>query len=86
MRKGCRASKMEKKCVHYSYMLLRCELGYVPATCSMIEQPKPGTKKAKVAEVVRHFYDGIEGKHQSNILYHEDPEGIVNVDDLYGPF
>ena len=82
MRKGCRASKTEKKCPHYSYMLLRCELGYVPATCSMIEPPKPGTKKAKAAEAVRHFYEGIEGKRKSNIWY-EDPEGIVNIDDLY---
>ena len=56
MRKGCRASKYEKACPRYSYDKGRCSLGLVPATCSEIQQPKPGTKAALKAEQVRQFY------------------------------
>jgi hypothetical protein len=80
MRKGCRASKNEKKCPNYSYELFRCKSGLVPATCSMIAQPKPGTKKAKAAECVRSFYDMIGGRK----LPMEREDGIVSIDELYG--
>ena len=56
MRIGCRSSKLEKKCPHYSYGLRRCKLGLVPACCAHIKQPKKGTKKARDAEAVRAFY------------------------------
>jgi hypothetical protein len=56
MRKGCRTSKTEKKCEHYSYPLQRCLLGKVKATCSKIQQPKPGTKAGREAQVCRDFY------------------------------
>jgi len=56
MRKGCRSSKYEKKCQHYSYALYRCTLGKVPAICNLIEQPKPGSKADKKAQAVREFY------------------------------
>jgi len=79
MRKGCRASKNEKKCPHYSYSLFRCTLGRVPATCSMIDQPKPGTKKAKAAESVRTFYDMIDGRRMPM----EREDGVVFIDELY---
>jgi len=55
MRKGCRASKNEKKCEYYDYGLGRCRLGKVKATCSLIEQPKSG-KKAADAKFTRQFY------------------------------
>jgi len=57
LRKSCRASKGKKKCPNYSYELYRCKLGLVPATCDLIEQPKPGTKKARQAQQVRDFYN-----------------------------
>jgi hypothetical protein len=75
MRKGCRSSKFEKKCPNYSYSLYRCTLGLVPYTCPNIEQPRPGTKKAKEANSIRTFY----GK-----LPVENPDGIVTIDELYG--
>jgi hypothetical protein len=56
MRKGCRTSKTEKACPNYSYGLSRCVLGKVKATCSLVQQPKAGTKAAKNAEQVRQFY------------------------------
>jgi len=56
MRRGCRTTKNEQKCENYSYSLQRCILGKVKSTCSLVEQPKPGTKAAKQAEQVREFY------------------------------
>lgn len=56
MRKGCRASKTEKACPMYSYSLGRCKLGKVKATCSLVQQPKAGTKAAAEADFVRAFY------------------------------
>ena len=56
MRKGCRTSKNETKCPRYSYDLGRCKDGLVKATCSLCEQPKPGTKAFKQAQQVRAFY------------------------------
>lgn len=56
MRKGCRTSKNEKKCVNYSYSHGRCLLGRVKYTCHLVEQPKKGTKKAREAEQCRNFY------------------------------
>ena len=56
LRKSCRATKGKKKCPRYDYGLFRCVLGRVPATCDLIEQPKPGTKKAKQAQQMRDFY------------------------------
>lgn len=55
MRKTCRATKGTKKCGHYCYSRGRCLLGKVPATCELIEQPKPGTKKYKRFQAVRVF-------------------------------
>ena len=59
MRKGCRSTKNEKKCTHYDYALLRCKLGRVPATCNLIQQPKPGTKADNRVQAVRDFYKNI---------------------------
>jgi len=59
MRKGCRASKTEKKCSQYSYSLGRCVLGRVKYTCPLCQQPKAGTKQAKDAENCRNFYKTI---------------------------
>jgi len=50
MRKGCRASKNEKKCEYYDYGLGRCKRGLVRGTCSKL---KPG----KNAKEVKMFYD-----------------------------
>lgn len=56
MRKGCRTSKTEKACPNYSYELQRCVLGKVKAICSLVQQPKAGTKAARQAEDCREFY------------------------------
>ena len=58
MRKGCRTSKTEKACPNYSYSLGRCLLGKVKATCSLVRQPKAGTKASFEADFVRAFYAG----------------------------
>ena len=56
LRKGCRASKNEKKCSSYDYSLGRCIYGKVKYTCSLIQQPKVGTKAYAQAQTVRAFY------------------------------
>ena len=56
LRKGCRTSKFEKKCMYYDYSLSRCTLGKVKYTCELIKQPKEGTKAFKEAESCRAFY------------------------------
>jgi len=56
LRKGCRTSKFEKKCVYYDYPKGRCTLGKVKYTCELIKQPKEGTKSFKEAESCRAFY------------------------------
>ena len=57
MRTGCRKSKNNpEQCSYYSPLKSRCSLGRVPFTCSLIKQPKQGTKKAKEADAVRAFY------------------------------
>jgi len=55
-RTSCRKTKRHPMCGHYSYPLLKCLLGFVKATCPHMEQPKPGTKAAKLAEETRRFY------------------------------
>lgn len=76
MRTGCKKSKNNpNQCNYYSSSKGRCSLGKVPYTCSLIEQPKKGTKKAKQAEQVRSFY----GMSQTQ----EQDEGLVYIDDLY---
>ena len=66
LRKGCRTSKFEKKCMYYDYSKGRCRLGKVKYTCELIKQPKEGTKAFKEAESCRAFYgvtkEGIELK------------------------
>lgn len=75
MRTGCKKSKNNpNQCQYYSSSKGRCSLGKVPFTCSLIQQPKPGSKKAKQAEQVRHFY-GSQSQDQD--------EGLVYIDDLY---
>lgn len=56
LRKGCRTSKFEKKCMYYDYPAGRCTLGKVKYTCELIKQPKEGTKSFKEAESCRAFY------------------------------
>ena len=66
LRKGCRTSKFEKKCMYYDYSLGRCTVGKVKYTCELIKQPKEGTKAFKEAQECRAFYgvtkEGIERK------------------------
>jgi len=76
MRKGCRASKSEKKCVNYSYSLLRCVLGRVPATCSNVIQPQVG-KAASDAQEVRDFYASFHNTSTGR------EEGVVSLEELY---
>ena len=56
LRKGCRTSKFEKKCMYYDYSKGRCTMGKVKYTCELIKQPKEGTKSFKEAESCRAFY------------------------------
>ena len=66
LRKGCRTSKFEKKCMYYDYSKGRCTMGKVKYTCELIKQPKEGTKAFKEAQECRAFYgvtkEGIERK------------------------
>lgn len=71
LRKGCRATKNEKKCNQYSYSLGRCVLGWVKATCSMCEQPKAGTKAARDAACVRaYFTEDEKFTYQITLNFH----------------
>ena len=56
LRKGCRTSKFEKKCMYYDYSKGRCTMGKVKYTCELIKQPKEGTKAFKEAQECRAFY------------------------------